>query len=107
MHDREKDGILLSVDGALTLLERAQRRLLDELRTPDGFAMTSSQEALAATLPQLPGLIASRVSGGTAEIFSRERLCEFLAEFAIEVLAVQADTLRERTECKRQARPLD
>ena len=106
MREDTKNSILNTVENALSLLEQAQRRLLGELRGSDDDTLTSSQEALVATLPQLPGLIASRVSGCSAEIFSQERLCELLAEFAIEVLAVQESTLRERNTCRR-ARPLD
>jgi len=93
-------------DRALTLLESAQTRLIeamDDLRIDEGeCAVAVVSESLAHVVPQLPGLIESRLPTVDAVIMNRETMRAMLAQFSADVLAIQAGTLREAIRRRRE-----
>lgn len=93
-------------DRALALLESAQTRLIeamDDLRI-DGSecAIAVVSESLAHVVPQLPGLIESRLPHADAVIMNREAMRAMLAQFAADVLAIQSGTLRDAVRRRRE-----
>ena len=93
-------------DRALTLLESAQIRLIDameDLRTEgDECAVAIVSESLAHVVPQLPGLIESRLPEADAVIMNRAMMRAMLAQFAADMLAIQSGTLRDSVRRRRE-----
>jgi hypothetical protein len=94
-------------DPALTLLEGAQSRLIeamDEIRAEGGEACVVAvvSESLAHVVPQLPGLIESRLPDVDAVIMNRATMRALLAQFAVDVLAIQSGTLRDSVRRRRE-----
>lgn len=84
------------IDRSLTLLEGAQARLIEAMDDiEDDAAVAVVSEVLAHVVPQLPGLIESRLPEADAVIMNRETLRAVLAQFAADMLAIQSATLRD------------
>ena len=82
---------------SLALLEHARDRLIGavaELRSSGGNEqLMTVQEALSHVLPNLPGLIDSRLPKAHAQIYTKTQLQTMLAQFAVDLLSVQSDCL--------------
>lgn len=86
-------------------MDEAQRRLLETVTTFRRHALEDdAREALVAVWPLLPSLIDEKVGGADARIFTREELRGLLAEFAVDVLLEQAQTIERWSGARLRAR---
>lgn len=87
------------MDRTLELLEEAQRRLLASLATrgtsEEARALSIAHRALASVCPQIPALIEERVPVADAVILTKDTMRAVLAQFAVDILAIQTGELRE------------
>jgi hypothetical protein len=85
-------------------IEHAQKKLAAALRAQraeeallsldtDVRAHALAREALVSALPSLSGLIEKRVGDADARIYSRQELREVLAEFAVDLMFVQMESV--------------
>jgi hypothetical protein len=110
LDDVAEKKIIPSMDRAsLQLLEQARDRLIEsiaDLRASGGNEQLASvQEAMAHVLPNLPGLIAAKLPKAHAQIYTREQMQSFLAQFVVDLLAVQSDCLRIESERRKLRKP--
>jgi len=76
---------------------------MEDLRTEgDECAVAIVSESLAHVVPQLPGLIESRLPEADAVIMNRAMMRAMLAQFAADMLAIQSGTLRDSVRRRRE-----
>jgi len=85
-------------------IEHAQKKLAAALRAhraeevllaldTDARAHVLAREALVSALPALSGLIEKRVGEADARIYSRQELRAMLAEFAVDLMFAQMESV--------------